>query len=170
MDGDRNNFPAETATHQDEIDGTSQPPLIPPPVNNATTLLPSRLASAVSFLAQSTSLTVRIGTLFGGAALGSARATTLTGLELSRALVETILTKAGRDVVGQAQDEYGKVEAESILERSVRTSRPSPGIPASMPTIVVALFSLIEIKIAASSPTRNCNVDFVLRVRGVSSI
>jgi hypothetical protein len=45
--------------------------------------------------------------------------TTLTGLELSRAVVEAILTRAGRDVAGHSQGEYGRLEAESILERSV---------------------------------------------------
>lgn len=91
---------------------------------SATTLLPQTIASAVSFFAQSTSLSLRIGTYFGGAALGSARVTTLTGLELSRAVLEAILTRAGRDVVGHSHGEYGREEAESLLERSVS----NPGV------------------------------------------
>lgn len=86
---------------------------------SAATLLPKSIASAISFFAQSTSLSLRIGTYFGGAALGGARATTLTGLELSRAVVEAILTRAGRDVAGHSHGEYGRIEAESLLERSV---------------------------------------------------
>lgn len=86
---------------------------------SATTLLPQSIASAVSFFAQSTSLSLRIGTYFGGAALGGARVTTLTGLELSRAVVEAVLTRAGRDVASHSQGEYGRIEADSLLERSV---------------------------------------------------
>jgi uncharacterized membrane protein len=73
----------------------------------------------VSFFAQSTSLSLRVGTYFGGAAIGGARVTTLTGLELSRALVEAVLTRAGRDVAARSNGEFGRLEAESILERSV---------------------------------------------------
>ena len=104
---------------QYDEDNSSSKSLITTAAKNATTLLPQSIASVVSFFAQSTSLSLRIGTYFGGAALGSARVTTLTGLELSRAVVEAILTRAGRDVAGHSQGEYGRLEAESILERSV---------------------------------------------------
>ncbi|KAH8705594.1 putative lipase [Talaromyces proteolyticus] len=83
------------------------------------TLLPRSIASVVSFLAQSTSLSLRVGTYFGGAAIGGARVTTLTGLELSRALVEAVLTRAGHEVAGRSHGEYGQIEAESLLERSL---------------------------------------------------
>ncbi|CRG88886.1 hypothetical protein PISL3812_05921 [Talaromyces islandicus] len=83
------------------------------------TLLPRSIASVVSFFAQSTSLSLRVGTYFGGAAIGGARVTTLTGLELSRALVEAVLTRAGRDVAARSNGEFGRLEAESILERSL---------------------------------------------------
>ncbi|OAX81849.1 hypothetical protein ACJ72_03801 [Emergomyces africanus] len=90
------------------------------PSPSSRTLLPRPVASLVTLFAQSTSLSLRVGTFLGGFALDSARATTLTGLELSRAVVESILVKAGRDVALQST-EYGRVEAESLLERSLAT-------------------------------------------------
>jgi hypothetical protein len=89
------------------------------PATSGATLLPRSLASLISFIAQSTSLSLRLGTYFGGAALGGARLSTLTGLELSRALLEGVLTRAGHDVGGRSHGEYGRLEAESLLERSV---------------------------------------------------
>ncbi|KAJ5946047.1 hypothetical protein N7454_002886 [Penicillium verhagenii] len=91
------------------------------PATSGTTLLPRPVASLVSLLTQSTSLTLRIGSFFGGVALDGARATTLTSLELGRAVVEGILTRAGRDVAIRSGDELGRVEAESLLERSLAT-------------------------------------------------
>ncbi|KAJ5092523.1 FMN-dependent dehydrogenase [Penicillium alfredii] len=91
------------------------------PATSGTTLLPRPVASLVSLLTQSTSLSLRIGTFFGGFALDSARATTLTGLELSRAVIEGILTRAGRDVAIRSGDDHGRAEAESLLERSLAT-------------------------------------------------
>lgn len=89
------------------------------PATSGTTLLPRPVASLVSLLTQSTSLSLRVGTFFGGVALDGARATTLTGFELGRAVIEGILTRAGRDVAIQSGDEHGRMEAESLLERSV---------------------------------------------------
>ena len=89
------------------------------PATSGATLLPRPVASIVSFVTQSTSLSLRVGTFFGGVAIDGARATTLTGLELSRAVIEGVLTRAGRDVATRSSGEHGKVEAESILERSV---------------------------------------------------
>ncbi|PYH91932.1 lipase [Aspergillus ellipticus CBS 707.79] len=91
------------------------------PATSGMPLLPRPLASMVSFLTQSTSLSLRVGTFFGGVALDGARATTLTGLELSRAVIEGILTRAGRDVAIRTHGEHGKAEAESLLERSLAT-------------------------------------------------
>lgn len=123
MSRDGNTVDKQTPSKpQHDEDNHSSESLITTAAKSATTLLPQSIASAVSFIAQSTSLSLRIGTYFGGAALGSARVTTLTGLELSRAVVEAILTRAGRDVAGHSQGEYGKLEAESILERSVSDS------------------------------------------------
>lgn len=89
------------------------------PATGGTTLLPRPVASLVSLFAQSTSLSLRIGSLFGGAAIAGARGATLTGLELSRVVVEGVLTRAGRDVATRTSGEAGKVEAETLLERSV---------------------------------------------------
>ncbi|KAH2477455.1 hypothetical protein KXV71_001700 [Aspergillus fumigatus] len=83
------------------------------------TLLPRLVASALSILTQSTSLSLKLGSFFGGIAIEGARVTTLTGLELSRAVIEGILTRAGRDVALRSSGERGKVEAESLLERSL---------------------------------------------------
>lgn len=88
---------------------------------SGSTLLPRPIASLVSLITRSSSLSLRLGTFFGGAALDGARATTLTSLELSRALVEGILTRAGRDVAIRSGDEHGRTEAESLLERSLAT-------------------------------------------------
>lgn len=90
-----------------------------PPTDAGATLLPRPIASLVTLFAQSTSLSLRVGTYFGGAAIDSARVTTLTGLELSRAVVQGILTRAGRDVADRSDGGYGQAEAESLLERSV---------------------------------------------------
>lgn len=99
------------------------------PATSGLPLLPRPLASMVSFMTQSTSLSLRLGTFVGGLALDSAKATTLTGLELSRAMIEGILTRAGRDVAIRTSGEHGKAEAESLLERSV-SFRPNTN-PAS---------------------------------------
>ncbi|KAL4917723.1 hypothetical protein BDW62DRAFT_81598 [Aspergillus aurantiobrunneus] len=89
------------------------------PATSGTSLLPRPVASFVSLVTQSTSLSLRIGTYFGGVALDGARVTTLTGLELSRGVIEGILTRAGRDVAVRSGGSHGKAEAESILERSL---------------------------------------------------
>jgi hypothetical protein len=86
-----------------------------------STLLPSPIANAVSLVTRSSSLYLRLGTFIGGLALDGARVTTLTGLELSRALIEGILNRAGRDVASRSGGELGKAEAEGILERSIVT-------------------------------------------------
>jgi hypothetical protein len=86
---------------------------------SGATLLPRPVASVVSFVTQSTSLSLRLGTFFGGIAIDGARATTLTGLELSRAVIEGILIRAGHDVATRSSGEQGRAEAESLLERSV---------------------------------------------------
>ncbi|KAL4805867.1 hypothetical protein BDV18DRAFT_14150 [Aspergillus unguis] len=86
---------------------------------SGSSLLPRPVASLVSLVTQSTSLSLRIGTYFGGVALDGARVTTLTGLELSRTVIEGILTRAGHDVAVRSNGDHGKAEAESILERSL---------------------------------------------------
>src|SRR6266487_6072089 len=61
----------------------------------SSTLLPSPIATIISLVTRSSSLYLRLGTFIGGLALDGARVTTLTGLELSRALIEGILNRAG---------------------------------------------------------------------------
>jgi len=90
------------------------------PATSGAALLPRPVASLVSLVTQSTSLSLRVGTFFGGVALDGARATTVTGFELGRAVIEGILTRAGRDVAIRSGDDHGRMEAESLLERSVR--------------------------------------------------
>ncbi|KAJ5595481.1 uncharacterized protein N7459_001689 [Penicillium hispanicum] len=112
---------AKPDAEQDEADAAQIGPASHVPATSGSTLLPRPVASLVSLLTQSTSLSLRVGTFFGGVALDGARATTLTGLELGRAVVEGILTRAGRDVAIRSGDEHGRIEAESLLERSLAT-------------------------------------------------
>lgn len=90
-------------------------------VNAGATLLPSPIANAISLVTRSSALYLRLGTFIGGLALDGARVTTLTGLELSRALIEGILSRAGRDVAVRSKGDLGRAEAESLLERSIAT-------------------------------------------------
>ena len=85
----------------------------------AKTVLPSPLASAVSFVTATSSVSLRIGGFFGRAAINGARVGTLTGFELGRTLLEGILSRAGHDLVTTSSGQYGKAAAESILERAV---------------------------------------------------
>lgn len=89
--------------------------------SSVSTLLPSPIANAISLVTRSSSLYLRLGTFIGGLALDGARVTTLTGLELSRALIESILIRSGRDVAERSTGEIGRAEAEGILERSIAT-------------------------------------------------
>ncbi|KAL3473494.1 hypothetical protein BJX99DRAFT_272283 [Aspergillus californicus] len=102
------------STESNNHEGTSHVP-----ASSGMSLLPRPVASLVSLVTQSTSLSLRLGTYFGGVALDGARVTTLTGLELSRAVIEGVLTRAGRDVALRSSGSHGKAEAESILERSL---------------------------------------------------
>ncbi|CZR51399.1 related to lipase [Phialocephala subalpina] len=86
-----------------------------------STLLPTPIANVVSLVTRSSSLYLRLGTFIGGLALDGARVTTLTGLELSRAVIEGILHRAGRDVATRSTGELGQAEAEGLLERSIGT-------------------------------------------------
>ncbi|KAH7308819.1 hypothetical protein BKA65DRAFT_485566 [Rhexocercosporidium sp. MPI-PUGE-AT-0058] len=93
----------------------------PAPAVESSTLLPASIANVVSLVTRSSSLYLRLGTFIGGLALDGARVTTLTGLELSRAVIEGILHQAGRDVSLRSTGELGKAEADGILERSIGT-------------------------------------------------
>lgn len=83
------------------------------------TLLPTPLARAVSIATRSTSFALRVGTLLGGYGFDAARITTLSSLELGRALLEGILGRAGRDVMARTGSDLGKADAETVLERSL---------------------------------------------------
>ncbi|KAI1765697.1 hypothetical protein GGR53DRAFT_255756 [Hypoxylon sp. FL1150] len=115
---------AETEAQQNEnaidlAETTSQPPQEFLPSTSGGTLLPSPIASAISFATRSTSFALRVGTFIGGYGLGAAKFTTLSSLELGRAVLEGILNRAGRDVMSRAQSELGRTDAESILERGL---------------------------------------------------
>ena len=86
-----------------------------------STLLPASIANIVSLVTRSSSLYLRLGTFVGGLALDGARVTTLTSLELSRALIESILHRAGKDVALRSTGELGRAEAEGLLEKSIAT-------------------------------------------------
>src|SRR5947207_15486119 len=83
--------------------------------SNTGTLLPAPISSLVSIVTKSSALYLRLGTFIGGLAIDGVKITTLTGLELSRAVVEGILTRAGRDVVSRSTGELGRKEAEGLL-------------------------------------------------------
>ena len=84
------------------------------------TLLPHPIASVISFAARSSSLSLRVGTFFGNAAVSGARATTLTGLECGRGILEGIISRAGRDVVDNSTGDQAKEAMESYIEWTVR--------------------------------------------------
>ena len=86
-----------------------------------STLLPSPIANVVSLVTRSSSLYLRLGTFIGGLAIDGARVTTLTGLELSRAVIESILYRAGKDVSTRSTGELGRAEADGLLEKSIAT-------------------------------------------------
>ncbi|KAI9644422.1 hypothetical protein NHQ30_007779 [Ciborinia camelliae] len=84
-----------------------------------STLLPAPIANAVSLVTRSSSLYIRLGTFIGSLAIDGARVTTLTGLEVSRAVIEGIIHRAGKDVANRSTGQLGKLEAEGLLERSI---------------------------------------------------
>ncbi|KAI1474756.1 hypothetical protein F4774DRAFT_320653 [Daldinia eschscholtzii] len=118
---------SSTETDHNEDETQSAEALIPSstedllPSSAGRTLLPSPIASAVSFAARSTSFALRVGTFIGGYGLGAAKFTTLSSLELGRGILEGILSRAGRDVMTRAQSELGRTDAESILESSLES-------------------------------------------------
>src|SRR3984957_20268076 len=102
-----------------QIRSTDNPP--DPVASSGRTLLPGPFAAFVSTITGGSSLSIKVGTSVGGLWIAGAREATLTGLELTRAAVETVLTKAGRDVSQRRNGELGRAEAASILEKSVRS-------------------------------------------------
>jgi hypothetical protein len=104
--------------HALQIRSTDNPPA--PVASSGRTLLPGPFAAFVSTITGVSSLSIKVGTSVGGLWIAGAREATLTGLELTRAAVEAVLTTAGRDVSQRRSGELGRAEAASILEKSVR--------------------------------------------------
>ena len=113
---------AGPADEEKALSAINAPSVAHVPVTSGSTLLPTSIASFVSLFAQSSSVSLRLGTFIGGLAIDGARVTTLTGLELSRAAIEAILSRAGKDVASRSLGELGKAQAEGLLERSVRAT------------------------------------------------
>ncbi|KAI1493653.1 hypothetical protein F5X96DRAFT_152413 [Biscogniauxia mediterranea] len=120
--------PAEdsTAAHTDtpiqpqqHVHDLHQQVLFPPAPGR--TLLPGPIASAVSLATRSTSFALRVGTFIGGYGLSAAKVTTLSSLELGRGILEGILSRAGKDVAATSRSELGRMDAESILEKSLES-------------------------------------------------
>ncbi|POS86822.1 hypothetical protein EPUL_001024 [Erysiphe pulchra] len=88
-----------------------------PVENSSLTLLPPSVANVVSLVTRSSSIYLRVGTFIGRLALYGAHHSTLTGLELSRAIMESILIQAGKNVSDRSTRGLG--EAEGILEKSL---------------------------------------------------
>lgn len=83
------------------------------------TLLPTPIAKVVSLATRSTSIALRMGTLIGGFGLDAAKVTTLSSLELGRAILEGILGRAGKDVISRSGSDLGRADAENVLEKSL---------------------------------------------------
>ena len=89
------------------------------PSNPGRTLLPGPMARAVSFATRSTGLALRMGTVIGGYGFDAAKVTTLSSLEIGRAILGGILGRAGKDVITRSASDLGKADAESVLEKSL---------------------------------------------------
>ena len=83
------------------------------------TLLPAPVASLVSLLSKSTTVGIRLGTLLGEALLGAAKGSTLTSLELGKAVVEGVLVRAGQDIESRRLRKGEHDYAEGWTEKGV---------------------------------------------------
>ncbi|KAK2601206.1 hypothetical protein N8I77_010672 [Diaporthe amygdali] len=108
------NTPSATAAEPQDL----IPPLPPPP---GRTLLPAPVATAISLWTRSTSLALRVGTVIGGYGFGAAKATTLSSLEIGRGIIEGILHRAGSESLSRSNSDLGRVDAETIMERSLES-------------------------------------------------
>ncbi|KAK8074041.1 hypothetical protein PG994_004940 [Apiospora phragmitis] len=88
-------------------------------ISPGKTLLPHPIAGAVSLAARSTAFAIRATTFVGSFGFTAAKFTTLSSLELSRAFFETVLSRAGRDVISRSRTDLGRNNAESLLERGL---------------------------------------------------
>lgn len=74
------------------------------------TLLPTSVASIVSLLSKSTSVSIRLGVIVGATLLDTARTGTLASLEISRAAVEGIVRRGSHGVVVRCGREAAELE------------------------------------------------------------
>ncbi|KAL7269221.1 hypothetical protein RUND412_008123 [Rhizina undulata] len=97
---------------------------VPPHPTSGPTLLPAPIANLVSLFSKSTTLSLRVGSLIGETLLDSARVGTLTSLEIGKAAIGGILTRASRDLSYRQQQQGGPVserqEIESWAEKGVQ--------------------------------------------------
>lgn len=114
---------ASESTEDGDLDGFAHRDFAPqfPDLTNppGPTLLPTPIAKAVSLATRSTSIALRMGTLIGGFGLDAAKVTTLSSLELGRAILEGILGRAGKDVISRSGSDLGRADAENVLEKSL---------------------------------------------------
>ncbi|KXX78825.1 Sn1-specific diacylglycerol lipase beta [Madurella mycetomatis] len=96
-------------------------------LNDTSTLLPAPVARAVSFATRSTGLAIRMGSVIGGYGIDVAKFTTLSSFELGRAMLEGILSRAGRDAVSRSDSDLARADVESILETAVGTLHRAMG-------------------------------------------
>jgi hypothetical protein len=84
------------------------------------TLLPTPVASIVSLISKSTSVSIRLGTIVGATLLDTARSGSLAGLEISRAAVEGIVRRGSHGVVVRRGREAAELEGWAEKGVSVR--------------------------------------------------
>lgn len=90
-------------------------------VQQGRTLLPFPFAQAVTLSTRSASLFLRLGTSIGGYTFHASKAATLSGFDLSRVIVEGILSRAGKDLLATNSTDFGRAETENLLERGLAT-------------------------------------------------
>lgn len=102
--------------------GITQPPVAAVvSARPGRTLLPRPLAQAVSFATRSTCFAIRAGSTVSSYGFDVAKIASLSSLELSRAVVESLISRTGRHVLGRSKTDLSREEAESILESSLAT-------------------------------------------------
>lgn len=105
--------------HEQELEHQQQEHQHLASISPGKTLLPPPIAGAVSLAARSTAFAIRATTFVGSLGFTAAKFTTLSSLELSRAFFETVLSRAGRDVISGSRTDLGRHNAESLLERGL---------------------------------------------------
>ncbi len=85
----------------------------------ARTLLPPPVASLISLCTATASLSLRIGGFLSTSAINIARVGALTGFDVGRLGLESVLSRAGQDVPLSSTGRIGNVAAEELLGRVV---------------------------------------------------